>query len=45
MAILDPPSSILDSRSCERARLASEIFLSSLQTQFFSNLREQRFDH
>ena len=32
MAILDPPSSILD---LAIARLASEIFLSSLQTELF----------
>ena len=39
MAILDPPFSILD---LAQTRLASEIFLSSLHIEFFSNLTGAR---
>ena len=35
MAILDPPFSILD---LAQTRVAADVFLSSLHTEFFSNL-------
>jgi hypothetical protein len=41
MAIIDPLFSILDYREC--MRLVSEIFLSSLQKQFFSALLGNNF--